>query len=443
MPDSKELFGAEKMVPWYIQATLYSNLFFMFFLFRQPFDFYLGYAFVFAILPLFILKYGVPRHVGIVFSILLLSAFGEILLENNTFGSFFKVFIGASIFYTFFYYVVFKIGISIHSLFKIYLTGSLICGIIALVQLISYLVGFVPGYDLTWIHRTFSVVPGGFFGIRVSAFFGEPTYLAMFTSGAIFVAIHDLLYQSKAYYYSRWSAALLIIGIYASFSGTLVGTLVFSVVIIGVNYGLLRYILFGFPVAALILFFIVTSTEDFERRYTGTLGLFLDAPQEEFNVFDYHGSSVILYNNFFIAKENFKRNPLFGTGLGSHPIAAEKYSLTKNVTTKGFTLNTRDANSMFNRLMSETGLFGLGLFAFILIKFYIRRNDQSTDEFWLISSACLVLILVNMLRQGHYFLNGFPFYVWLYVRSFYERNWNDENDHSDLEEDIVQLNQGT
>lgn len=421
---AKNLDQLEQEMPWYIQMTLYLNLFTMYFLFRSPFDFYIGYIFALLLFPMLLFTYGLPRNLAIIFSVLLLSAMAEVMLGNNTYGSFFKVYIGTTVFYIFFYHIVMRMGYNIHALFRLYLKGSFICALIALFQVFSYLVGFRFGYDLTWIHKTFSTVSGGLFGIRVSAFFGEPTYLAMFTSGAVFVAIHDFIYQSKAYYFTRWKAGLLILGIYSSFSGTLIGSMVLSVVLIGMNYGFIRYVLFGFPVAAIAIFYIVTSTEDFERRYSGTLNIFIDAPTEAFNVFDYHGSSVILYNNFFIAKENFKEHPLFGTGMGSHSIATDKYSLTKNVKTKGFTLNTTDANSMFNRLMSETGLFGMGLFLYILFKFYTRRKDEDDDGLWIISAACLVVIFVNLLRQGHYFLNGFPFYVWMYYRVYLERQSN-------------------
>lgn len=410
-------------IPFYLKVLLFLNLFFSFFFFRDPFDFYIGYiAFIF-LLPVFVFRFGIPKHLGIVFTVLVFAGVSHSLIGNNSLGSFFKVFVGLSASYLFFYYVVFQVGLRLHTLFKFYLAGGLFCALVGIGQVLSFFVGFRPGYDFSWILDTWGVVPGGLFGIRVSTFFGEPTYHAMFLSGAVFVALHDLLYRKKQYFFNGLSASLMIIGVYVSFSGTIIGSLVLSVVLIGLNYGFIRYAIFGFPVAAIILIQLVQSSDEFRRRYEGTVNIFIDSPTEAFNVFKYHGSSVILYNNFYIAKENFKRNFLFGTGLGSHPVAVEKYSLTKDVKTKGFTLNTKDANSMFNRLMSETGLFGLLLFSFILVKFFVsrKREEPEDDYLWLISSACLVVIFVNLLRQGHYFLNGFPFYIWMYTRSYLER----------------------
>lgn len=405
----------------YMQAALLLNLFCMYFFFRDPFDFYIGYVFVFGLLPFMIIRYGVPKHIGIIFSVILLTGIAQIILGNNDLASLLKVYVGTVISYLFFYYVVFEMKFDHHDLFKLYLKGGFFCACVAIFQVVSYFVGFTPGYNLSWIHRTFTVFAGGPYGIRAGTFFGEPTYFAMFLSGAMFVAIHDLIYSSNAYFFNRFTASVLIVGVYASFSGTLVGTMVISIILIGLNYGFVRYVLIGFPIAAVLVFYIVTSSEEFSSRYQGTLDIFLEAPTENLQVFDYHGSSVILYNNFHIAKENFKRNALFGTGLGSHSVAVEKYSLTKHVKVRGFTLNTKDANSMFNRLMSETGLFGLGLMVFLIVRGFVRRkSDGEDDHLWLICCACLVVIFANLLRQGHYFLNGFPFYIWMYYRNYLE-----------------------
>ena len=128
-----------------------------------------------------------------------------------------------------------------------------------------------------------------------------------------------------------------------------------------------------------------------------------------------HGSSLILYNNYQVAVRNFK-DYFLGTGLGSHPVAFAKYSLTKNVKTIGVDLNGMDANSMFNRLLSETGIVGVGLFLLIIFKGFVKRNIAVpfNNSYWIISNSILTLILLNLLRQGHYFLHGFPLLVWIY-----------------------------
>jgi hypothetical protein len=60
-------------------------------------------------------------------------------------------------------------------------------------------------------------------------------------------------------------------------------------------------------------------------------------------------------------------------------------------------------------------LFGLLIFAVIIIKGYINRDERFDTHHWLISNSILVMILLNLFRQGHYFLNGFPFFILMYI----------------------------
>lgn len=420
MNETNSLEDNNAHIPIWLKLALWVNLFYSQYLFRVPFDFYAGYFFIFFLLPFYLIRFGVAKHIFRIFGMLLLSGLYHIVIGNNFALPFFKVFIGAFASYYFFYIVVIELKYNLISIFKVYLYGALVLTSISVIQFIAFVTGLDGGTGPFFFFGAFPPYTGtGGFGIRISTFFGEPTYFAMFLSGAVFVAIHDLLFMKNRFYFKPFHAIIVVVGVYFSFSGTILGTIGLSFLLIGLNYGLFRYFIILVPVAALILFQVIGSSVDFSTRYEGTLNIFLDNPEEKLDVFEYHGSSVILYNNFHVALENFKKNPLFGTGIGSHPIAFEKYSLTKNVKVFGFALNTKDANSMFNRLMSETGLFGLGLFILFLIGRFVKKSDQS-NNLWIISSACLVVIVVNMGRQGHYFLAGFPFYVWMYYAAWKE-----------------------
>lgn len=128
-----------------------------------------------------------------------------------------------------------------------------------------------------------------------------------------------------------------------------------------------------------------------------------------------HGSSFVQFNNFIVTKENFKSNPVFGTGLGSHGIAFEKYNLNSFIGNE-YRNNSSDANSMLLRIISETGLFGI-VFMYLFIKNnFIKRDptNEISDYHWLISNAVLVIILLQLARQGNYTYGGFMAYMWLY-----------------------------
>ena len=87
---------------------------------------------------------------------------------------------------------------------------------------------------------------------------------------------------------------------------------------------------------------------------------------------------------------------------------------------------------MFLRLMSETGLYGLLLIMIFIGKFFVlRKKDNSNELYWVISSATLIVILLQLFRQGNYTYNGFMFYMWLYYYTFLaEKNLPDDKNIS-------------
>jgi O-antigen ligase len=134
-----------------------------------------------------------------------------------------------------------------------------------------------------------------------------------------------------------------------------------------------------------------------------------------------------------VALENFKRNPILGTGLGSHPTAFDKYSLTNLEGAVEIDFNKMDANSMFLRLMSETGLYGLFVMLFLVVKCWVPKQRTDDTALWVMSNSVLIIILLSLLRQGHYFLNGFPFFLWLYYYIAKE-NWKKREESKEQDE---------
>ena len=139
--------------------------------------------------------------------------------------------------------------------------------------------------------------------------------------------------------------------------------------------------------------------------------------EEDFNIDNTNNSSFVLYNNLHIAKENLMKYPLFGTGLGSHETAFKKFTLTKSLIQYDFEFNVKDGNSLFVRLCTETGLLGL-FFIFILIfNGFIYKLDNNSEDLIthkIISQALFVFILLVLIRQGNYMLNGLPFIFLIY-----------------------------
>lgn len=396
----------------FIYLSVFINSFVFF---TDPFEFYFGYIIFMILLPGFIIKYGFNGNLFFVFLVLLVTGIVNVFLGNNTTALFFKVFTGLTLSYFFYYYVVLEFNYDIERLFVWYLKGAYFVSLIGIAQFVAFQVGFNPGYDFKWILNKWGVSPGGIFGIRINSIFAEPTHLGAVLSAAFFISVYNLL-RKETFYLTRFQSIVIIVVYILSFSSLGQSGIFLTLLFLAVNFGLVRYIIILIPAAIVLFNVLYNNVTDFKTRYDGLLDLFSG---KQFKLGQTHGSSFILYNNYLVATKNFKTNFVFGTGIGSHPIAFEKFSEAKNIKVYGFSLNSSDANSMLLRLISETGLFGVCIFLFIVFRFFVRRQENNESFHWLVSNAILIMILLNLFRQGHYFLNGFPFFVMLYVFNYY------------------------
>jgi hypothetical protein len=391
--------------------------------FKEPFEFYFGYLIFIVLLPGYIIKYGFNGNLFFIFFILLVSGLVNVFLGNNTSGLFFKVYTGLTLSYFFYYYVIVDFEYDIEQLFSWYLKGAYVVALIGIFQFISFKVGFYYGYEYHWIFNKWGLVPGGMFGIRVNSVFAEPTHLGTVLSAAFFISVYNML-QKETFYLTRFQSLVIIAVYILSFSSLGQTGIFLTFLLLAINFGLVRYVVVLVPAAIILFNSLYNNLADFKGRLDGLIYLFSG---QQFKVGQTHGSSFILYNNYVVAMQNFKTNFVFGTGIGSHPIAFEKYSIAKNIKIWGFNLNSADANSMLLRLISETGLFGVIIFLFIIIKCYVRRDTMHETFHWLVSNAILIMMLLNLFRQGHYFLNGFPFFVMLYCFNYFSYKQSKEN----------------
>ena len=397
---------------WIVLGIYFSIFIYTYILFKSPFECYLGYLLMIMLLPGFILKFGWNRNLIFIFSILLFVGIIQIIAGNNNAQNFLKVFLSLFLTYFFYYYVICELEFDIQQMFKWYLKGCYVAALIGLFQFASFIIGFEPGYSLFHLaNKGGQVVTGGLWGIRVNSIFMEPTHLGSVLSAAFFVAVYNLLSRKNVYYNTiqNW---IIIICYILSFSGMGQIGVFLTILLLAINFGFARYVIVVIPLLLLSFNYLYNSVSEFRERVDSTYGLFVAG--EQFELGKTHGSSFILYNNYIVATKNFEGNFLFGTGLGSHQTAFEKYSVGKGISNWGFDLNSADANSMFLRLMSETGLFGLGIFFIIMVKCYIKRDRNNPSYHWLVSNGILIMILLNLFRQGNYYLYGFPFFLLLY-----------------------------
>jgi hypothetical protein len=360
-------------------------------------------------MPFFFAKFGIPKWPILVFMPLFFSGVLYVLTGDNTPQQFFKIFIGFFSSCLFYHYVVQSYDFDLKELFRLYLVSAYIVTLIGIAQLISYQIGFRPGYNFMWIFNKWNPTFGGL-GVRMSSVFSEPAYFAASISPAFFTSVYNL-FQRKPLFISKFQSIVIAIIYPLTFSSLGILAIFFTIILLLINLGTVRYSLIFIPILFLAVSYSYKNVPEFRDRWDGTIEIYSTK-----NIYDYdiHGSSFVLYNNSHVAWENFKRHPLFGTGLGGHPTAFDKYTLTQENGAVKIDFNKMDANSMFLRLMSETGIYGLAVIILLLFKSWILKSNAIDDETWVMSNGLAIIILVYLIRQGHYFINGFPLFLWLY-----------------------------
>lgn len=405
-------------------------------LFKEPFEFYISYIPILILLPFFIAKFPFPKKLLYVLLPLLLVGMVNVYFGNNNISEFLKIFINILISALFFYYVFLYYDKDIKYVFGLYMNISIWVCVLGLFQLFSYWIGFKYGYNFKLYGlNKWGVIEGGL-GLRINSIFSEPSYFGASISPAFFVAIINLLFR-KQYFVNTFSSVIIVITYLLTFSTVAFLGVFVALILILLNFGLVRYIIFAIPLAIIIFNFMYNNAEEFKVRVDGLKALYVDELLEkeglqkgEHNPLKLqkllkkiHGSSFVQYNNYVVATRNFMANPLFGTGLGSHKFAFEKHNLLYRLGGI-YKFNTADANSMFLRLISETGLFGLVFIILFMFRFFIKIPEGLDDEnlYWLISNAALTIIILQLARQGNYTYNGFFFYMWLYYFTFEQYN---------------------
>ncbi len=399
--------GFSRLLGWLITATLFL---YSIVLFRTPFEGYLSYIIVVALLPFLLVRYTFPAKLSYLFLWFLTTGLIGVYSEDNEGFLLFKILLNIVVSTLFYYYVFSATQGNVVYWFKLYLKMAFWAGVLGVIQLIAYNIGFKPGYDFSFILNKWGLVEGGVLGIRLNSIFSEPSYYGSAMAPAFFVAVYSLL-AKEFNGYSKLQAAIIIFTYIFSFSSVAYAGVFVTGILLLINFSLTRYIAIAIPVGLIVFQLIYSNVYEFRVRVDGLVELYSG---RNVSVFDVHGSSFVQYNNFQVAAKNFQESPIWGTGLGSHPVAYEKYSLTP-IADGVYNFNSMDANSMAFRLLSETGIVGLGFIVLFIFRYFvIRREKNENQDYWVISSSVLLVILLQLLRQGNYTYGGFMFFMWMY-----------------------------
>ena len=157
--------------------------------------------------------------------------------------------------------------------------------------------------------------------------------------------------------------------------------------------------------------FVYTNVSDFKIKIDHSIM----ALRGEMRLDRLHLSSYALCSNALTTFDSFTRNPFLGSGLGSHYVSFKRYIGDFTHADKSATmLNAKDADSLFLRLVSETGLIGAFIVFIFIVKFYVFKRSDKSGYLWIISNAILAMIFIKLIRNGHYFYHGFFLFFWIY-----------------------------
>lgn len=177
----------------------------------------------------------------------------------------------------------------------------------------------------------------------------------------------------------------------------------------------LKNLAYAIPILVLFVWFL-SKNENFQLRYQETVES-LDIFESKKFIEKPNMSTYALLANSYVAFNNFIDHPL-GTGLGSfkfrHDVYIQDLTIPRHIEKLDLIdLNRDDANSLFLRMLSDLGVFGLlliGLFTILAINAFRREGTAA-----IIAQAMVVYLILKLLRQGHYFSHEFFYFFWTFI----------------------------
>ncbi len=323
--------------------------------------------------------------------------------------------IGIISFNAVFYYAVVRYNRKdIMRLFSAYLHLGLLASLIAVLQEVGFLSNVKALYDFSpWLPNwRFSMRYVGKF-LSVNSVMPEPTSFCL----AIFPAVAYSFIALTARGRVRVNiplAVFIFAGFIFSFSSLGFLGFLFIILLLAMRSLRMKKWLAASAVIVLLAGGLYSWVPSFKVRLDDTMNVLTRSRTLD----DVNLSTFTLMNNAYITREVFARSPVWGYGLGSHEYSFERFNEYQPLTNRPL-LNRKDGNSLFLRLVSETGLLGLGLFLWFLYSFcLLRRRDIGVSGFWALNISVLGYMFMRLVRQGHYFSEGFFLFFWLYYFSY-------------------------
>lgn len=326
-----------------------------------------------------------------------------------------------------FYFLIRANNNDTKKIFRIYMQVTFFIALIGIFQQLSFLANFTPGYHYGYLHPDLfpHIARAGL--LRIDTIVLEPTDLAFILMPAFFASVISFTRSGHAFI-SRWQAIIIVIIFFFTFSSTGYIGILFTMLLIMINYRKFKYLVAILLIASVFAFVAYNYIADVQLRVNSILRI----ARGEIALGNLReGSSFSLLSNAAVSFMSFRDSPIFGYGLGSYETIYPRYinkvvgsgTLKAKMVYSEYQVNYNDAGSLFFRLLSETGIVGIIAFFIFIGKFYLTKDKDASNYLWIINNAVLCIFLVRMIRGGHYFYGGFFLFFWLYYFSKIEADW--------------------
>lgn len=299
------------------------------------------------------------------------------------------------------------IGVYYYNFIPIYKSEE----IIAVYTKLSFYVAFI-GIIFYFLH-----INVGWDG-RLQSIFKEPAHYAI-------VVVPACYYFLKTKKYLSFTIIFISLILSQSTIGYMGCALMFILPYISIKR--IKYALISIPIL-IITFMIVYDNFTF-------LKLRVDDTYETLNAVNTgkfkpqtNQSSYALLSNMFVTNKNFQDHP-FGSGLGSHYHMHTDIYLKQMrpppylVTIDSEKINAPDAASLFLRLISELGLFGLAIIVYLM---YLSSKSFNSDKYYF-AQGIFIYLLLKLFRDGHYFPPELYFFIWMIYYALKEQSAHKNN----------------
>lgn len=302
-----------------------------------------------------------------------------------------------------------------------YLTIAKLVAAVGIIQELSFLVGFEPGWNLSRLYigqlnyEELVSQTASSSVMRISSFFSEPGYLAAGLSPAAYLAVNNFATGNKEYLKEAWSA-VIIVALFFTLS-----TIGYIAIILSIAFNLRRKQLLRaiIPLIGItsVGWWAVTSVSFFQSRAEGLVSILITQ-----DATGYENASAILYAmNGEIARQNVLARPMIGSGFDSFKGTAME-ALNSNSLPNAFQvyasaqpieyLNFADGMTMYFRSITEFGLIGTGLIIFL---FYRHRCNPINHQARILQNMCIVFFLTYSFRTGQYI----RFELWYFIGMYF------------------------